>query len=89
METKKQRIIKVTTSEVEIITRHYTYQVAIDENMAESFIEKMDGLCGNEEIYKFISKSDGKQYPTDDNFTSSVSEVELLNQLPLSFEPLK
>ena len=88
MEIKKQRIIKVTTSEIEIVTRHYTYEVLVDENLSEEFMGKMDGLCGHNEIFmelnnhslKSISYEDGKQYPTNDNFLSSVDEVKLLNQ---------
>jgi len=88
----KKRIIKVVTAEIEIITRHYTYEVLIDEDMADDFIEKMDELCGYKEIYdelaqhnyRFISKKDGKQYNSDDNYSSSVDEVKLINQLPLS-----
>jgi hypothetical protein len=91
METKK-RVIKVTTSEVEVITRHYTYEVLVDESVTKEFIEKMDGLCGYREIYdelaqhncRFISKKDGKQYSSDDNYSSNVDEVKLINQLPLS-----
>ena len=88
----KKRIIKVVTAEIEIITRHYTYEVLIDEDMAEEFIESMDELCGHKEIYdelsqhdyRFISREDGKQYITDDNFSSSVDEVKVLNQLAWS-----
>ena len=91
METK-QRIIKLTTIEIEIVTRHYTYEVLVDETMTDEFIETMDGLCGHQEIYrelnkygyKFISREDGKQYPTDDNYSSSVDDIELTNQLALS-----
>jgi len=91
MKTKK-RIIRVTTSEIEIITRHYTYEVIVDEAMADEFIEKMSGLCGHREIYemlnnyvsKYISCQDGKKYPTDDNFSSSIDNVELINQIAWS-----
>lgn len=91
MNTNK-RIVKVTTSEIEIVTRHYTYEVMVDEAMADEFIKKMDGLCGHKEIYeelnnyvcKFISRKDGKQYPSDDNFSSSVDSVELSNQIAWS-----
>lgn len=87
METKN-RIVKVTTSEIEIVTRHYTYEVIVDEVMAEEFMEKMTGLCGHKEIYevlnnlvcKYITRKDGKQYPSDDNFSSSIDSVELMNQ---------
>ena len=89
---QNSKIIQITTSEIEIITRHYTYEVLIDEDTADDFIEKMDGLCGQQEIYeelnkhnaKFISKINGKQYPTDDNFSSSVDEVKVFNQLAWS-----
>ncbi|MCF6340113.1 MAG: hypothetical protein L3J10_05085 [Sulfurimonas sp.] len=89
---QKNRIIKVVTSEIEIITRHYTYEVVVDENISDEFIEKMDGLCGYREMYeelnkhnsKLISKTDGKQYPSDDNFSSYVDEVKVLNQLAWS-----
>lgn len=91
METKN-RIIKITTSEIEVITRHYTYEVIVNEATADKFLEKMDGLCGHKEIYeelnnyvcKFISRKDGKQYPSDDNFSSSVDSVELSNQIAWS-----
>lgn len=91
MNTNK-RIIKVVTSEIEIITRHYSYEVMVDETKVKKFTEDMDGLCGHREIYeelnkhdyKFMSRKDGKQYPSDDNYSSSVDEVELLTQLPLS-----
>jgi len=83
----KQRIIKVVTSEVEIVTRHYTYEVVVDENMTEEFIETMDNLYGYSEIYdelnkhkyKFISRQEGKQYSADDN-NGEIAEIELLNQ---------
>ena len=60
--------------------------------MTEEFIGTMEDLCGHQEIYnelskyayKFISCEDGKQYPTDDNYSSSVDDVELTNQLALS-----
>lgn len=83
-----KRVVKVTTSEIEIITRHYTYEVIVEEDMADEFMEKMNGLCGHKEIYKelnnhvckYITRKDGKQYPSDDNFSSSVDKVELMNQ---------
>jgi len=86
------KIVHITTSEIEIITRHYTYEVLINEDKADDFTEKMDELCGHKEIYdelsqhdyKFISREDGKQYPTDDNFSSCVDEVKILNQLAWS-----
>ena len=89
---QNSKIVHITTSEIEIITRHYTFEVLINEDKADDFIEKMDGLCGHQEIYeelnkhntKFISKRDAKQYPTDDNFSSSVDEVKVLNQLAWS-----
>ena len=92
MKNKTQRIVKVTTSEIEIVTRHCTYEVAVDESQADKFIEKMDGLCGHRELYqelgkhdyRFLSKEDGKKYPTDDNFSSSVDSVELTSQLAFS-----
>ena len=86
---KTKRIVQITTSEVEIVTRHYTYEVAVDADGVEAFMEKMDGLCGYTEIYealsqhdsKLISKTDGKQYPTDDNYSSCIDSVKLTNQL--------
>jgi len=92
METKN-RIVKVTTSEIEIITRHYTYEVIVDEAHADEFMEKISELCGHKEIYevlnnhvcKYITRKDGKQYPSDDNFSSSVDKVELLNQPAIKF----
>jgi len=86
---KTKRIIQITTSEVEIVTRHYTYEVAVDADNVEAFMEKMDGLCGYKEVYtelnehnpKLISKTDGKEYPTDDNYSSCVDSVKLTNQL--------
>lgn len=91
MNTNK-RIVKVTTSEIEIVTRHYSYEVTVDEALVDDFIQKMDGLCGHREMYdelnkfshKLIAKEDGKQYPTDDNFTSSIDIVELTNQIAWS-----
>lgn len=88
----KNRIVKVTTSEIEIVTRHYTYEVIVDEAMTDEFIEKMSGLCSHKEIYevlnnhvcKYITRKDGKQYPSDDNFSSSVNSVELSNQIAWS-----
>ncbi|QFR43761.1 hypothetical protein [Sulfurimonas xiamenensis] len=83
-----KRVVKVTTSEIEIITRHYTYEVIVEEAMADEFMEKMSELCGHKEIYevlnnhvcKYITRKDGKQYPSDENFSSSIDKVELLNQ---------
>ena len=88
----KNRIVKVTTSEIEIVTRHYTYEVIVDEAHADEFMEKMSELCGHKEIYeelnnhvcKYISCKDGKQYPSDDNFSSSIDSIELLNQIAWS-----
>jgi len=60
----------------------------VDETHADEFMEKMSELCGHKEIYevlnnlvcKYITRKDGKQYPSDDNFSSSIDKVELLNQ---------
>jgi len=88
-----KRVVKVTTSEIEIITRYYTYEVMVDEAHIDEFMEKMNELCGHKEIYeelnnhvcKYMTRKDGKQYPSDDNFSSSVDKVELLNQPAFKF----
>jgi hypothetical protein len=92
MEIKKQRIIKVVISEVEVITRNHTYEVLVEETETEDFIETMNWICGHNEIYdelsnyeyRYLSCEDGEKYHIDDECPSFVDKVEVLNQLPLS-----
>lgn len=86
------KIIRVVTSEVEIVTRHYTYEVEISEDAAEAFAKHISELEGHHEIYgvlnehecRFIERTEGKQYPTDDNTLTSIDQVTMLKQLALS-----
>lgn len=86
------KIIRVITSEVEIVTRHYTYEVEVAEDIAEAFAEHISGLEGHHEIYgvlnehqcRFVERIDGKQYATDDNTLTTIDEVNVLKQLALS-----
>lgn len=86
------KIIRVVTSEVQIITRHYVYEVEISEDAAKAFLEHISELEGHHEIYgalnehpcRFIEQSEGKQYSTDDNTLTTIDEVKILKQLALS-----
>ena len=82
----EQLTIKVITSEIEIVTRHYTYEVTIDNRAVSEFMGDISELEGHREIYellsqydyKFISRVDGKQYPTDDNSLTTIDDIQIL-----------
>jgi len=84
-------IIRIVTSEVEIVTRHYTYEIKISEKATKAFAEHISALEGHHEIYdvlnkhecRFIERTEGKQYPTDDNSLTTIDDVKILKQLAL------